>query len=39
MRARISAKPLFPAKVKPEVKMFPAVVKAGKAGFEHRPAM
>jgi len=39
MSARVAVKPLFPAKVKPEVKMFPAVVKAGKAGFEHRPAM
>jgi hypothetical protein len=38
MRARVPVKPLFPAKVKPEVKMLPEV-KAEQARFEHRPAM
>jgi hypothetical protein len=38
MRTRVSAKPLFPAKVKPEVKMLPEV-KVEEVRFEHRTAM
>jgi hypothetical protein len=38
MRTRVPAKPRFPAKGKPEVKMLPEV-KTEEARFEHRPAM